>query len=174
MLHVRVVSPPGATEDLIGRLAADPGIRNLLVLPGAARHPDGDAVQFDLLDQFANWVLHELRAQIGDGSSIVIENVDASIAATGASAEPRNANVPPVWDLVEAKIRAGGEYPPSLFALLVIAGLIGAVGILTSGLAEQDGAGRRECAPALSACLANQVAALTTAGLKALAPWSSW
>jgi len=132
MLHVRVVSPPGATEDLIGRLAADPGIRNLIVLPGAARHPDGDAVQFDLLDQFANWVLHELRAQIGDGSSIVIENVDASIAATGASAEPRNANVPPVWDLVEAKIRAGGEYPPSFFALLVIAGLIGAVGILTN------------------------------------------
>ena len=47
MLHVRVVSPPGATDDLIGKLAADPGVRNLIVLPGAARHPDGDAVQFD-------------------------------------------------------------------------------------------------------------------------------
>jgi uncharacterized hydrophobic protein (TIGR00271 family) len=132
MLHVRVVSPPGTTEDLTGRLAADPGIRNLIVLPGAARQPDGDAVEFDLLDQFANRVLAELRARIGDVSSIVIENVEVSIAATGASAEPRSADVPPVWDLVEAKIRAGGRYPPSFFALLVIAGLIGAVGILTN------------------------------------------
>ena len=37
-----------------------------------------------------------------------------------------------MWDIVEAKIRAGGQYPPSFFALLVIAGLIGAVGILTN------------------------------------------
>ena len=34
--------------------------------------------------------------------------------------------------MVEAKIRAGGQYPPSFFALLIIAGLIGAVGILTN------------------------------------------
>ena len=132
MLHVRVVSPPDATEELIGRLADDPGVRNLIVVPGAARQPDGDAVQFDLLDQFANRVLRELRAQIGAVSSIAIQRVDVSIAAAGASAEPRTADVPPVWDLVEANIRAGGAYPPSFFALLIIAGLIGAVGILTN------------------------------------------
>jgi hypothetical protein len=45
---------------------------------------------------------------------------------------PRFADVPPVWDIVEAKIRADGQYPLSFFALLVIAGLIGAVGILTN------------------------------------------
>ena len=147
MLHVRVVSPPGATEGLVEKLAADPGIRNLIVLPGAARHPDGDAVQFDLLDQFANQVLQELRAQLGDVSSIAIENVDVSITATAAEGDSgalrdsggrrpggraRFADLPPVWDIVEAKIRAGGQYPPSFFALLVIAGLIGAVGILTN------------------------------------------
>ena len=37
-----------------------------------------------------------------------------------------------MWELVEANIRAGGQYPLSFFALLVIAGLIGAVGILTN------------------------------------------
>ena len=37
-----------------------------------------------------------------------------------------------MWELVESNIRAGGEYPPSFYALLVIAGLIGAVGILTN------------------------------------------
>jgi uncharacterized hydrophobic protein (TIGR00271 family) len=152
MLHVRVMSPPGATEELIGKLAADPGVRNLVVLPGAARHPDGDAVQFDLLDRFANPVLQELRAQVGSVGSIAIENVDVSITATGtpddtatadadgskdqgrssAGRRPRFVDLPPVWELVEANIRAGGEYPPSFFGLLVIAGLIGAVGILTN------------------------------------------
>jgi len=37
-----------------------------------------------------------------------------------------------VWEMVEATIRAGAVYPPSFFALLAIAGLIGAVGILTN------------------------------------------
>lgn len=135
MLHVRVVSPPAATGGLLERLAADPGVRNLIVLPGAARHPDGDALQFDLLDQFANPVLHALRRQIGGGGSICVESVDATITAGPADPggrRPRYADLPPVWDLVEAKIRAGGQYPPSFFALLVIAGLIGAVGILTN------------------------------------------
>jgi uncharacterized hydrophobic protein (TIGR00271 family) len=136
MLHVRVVSPPGATEELIEKLAADPGIRNLILLPGAARHPDGDAVQFDLLDQSANRVLQRLRAQIGRDGSIAIEYVDVSITATAAPGTPAGrpglADVPPVWDIVEAKIRADGQYPLSFFALLVIAGLIGAVGILTN------------------------------------------
>ena len=142
MLHVRVVSPPGATGDLIERLSAASGIRNLVVLPGAALHPDGDAVQFDLLTQFANPVLQELRARAGNVSSIVIENVDVSIIETGdpgdpgvhphASARPHFGELPPVWELVEAKIRAGGQYPPSFLALLIIAGLIGAVGILTN------------------------------------------
>ena len=134
MLHVRVVSPPGATEELIEKLSADPGIRNLIVLPGAARHPDGDAVQFDLLTRFANPVLQELRAHAGTVSSIVIENVDASITARRKTlrGRPHFGELPPVWELVEANIRAGGQYPPSFFALLVIAGLIGAVGILTN------------------------------------------
>ena len=142
MLHVRVVSPPGATEELIERLAADPGIRNLILLPGAARHPDGDAVQFDLLDQSANRVLQRLRAQLGPDGSIAIEYVDVSITAAATPANTattgtpagrtRLADVPPVWDIVEAKIRADGQYPLSFFTLLVIAGLIGAVGILTN------------------------------------------
>jgi uncharacterized hydrophobic protein (TIGR00271 family) len=136
MLHVRVVSPPGATEELIEKLAADPGIRNLILLPGAARHPDGDAVQFDLLDQSANRVLQRLRTQLGSDGSVAIEYVDVSITATAAPGAPAGrpglADVPPVWDIVEAKIRADGQYPLSFFTLLVIAGLIGAVGILTN------------------------------------------
>jgi uncharacterized hydrophobic protein (TIGR00271 family) len=136
MLRVRVVSPPSSTERLVDRLAADPGIRNLVVLPGAARRPTGDAVQFDLLTQFANPVLRELRTlSFGESGSVVVEDVDATDtppADGSASGNARFGEIAPVWEIVEAKIRAGGVYPPSFFILLIIAGLIGAVGILTN------------------------------------------
>jgi uncharacterized hydrophobic protein (TIGR00271 family) len=134
MLHVRVVSPPGSTDHLIERLSADPGVRNLVVIRGAARRPDGDAVQFDLRTRFANPVLRELRAQVQDHGSVVIQSVDAAIDGPGEPGDhgERNGEIPPVWEMVESKIRAGGEYPFSFYALLVIAGLIGAVGILAN------------------------------------------
>ena len=46
MLHVGVVSPAPLTEQLSGRLAAAPGVRNVLVRTGAARPtpaPDASA-----------------------------------------------------------------------------------------------------------------------------------
>jgi uncharacterized hydrophobic protein (TIGR00271 family) len=136
MLHVRVVSPPGLTKHLVEQLSADPGIRNLLVLPGAARRPRGDAVQFDLLSRLANPVLRELRdIPASDGGSVVIESVDAALdsgAEAAAAAKARHRELAPVWTMVEARIRADGVYPPSFFVLLICAGLIGAVGILTN------------------------------------------
>jgi len=41
-------------------------------------------------------------------------------------------DIAPVWDVVEAKIRSDAVYAPSFYILLAIAGLIGAVGILTN------------------------------------------
>jgi hypothetical protein len=61
MLHVRVVSPPSVTGRLIGRLAGLTGVRNLIVLEGAAQRPDGDAVLFDLDQGAANPVFRALR-----------------------------------------------------------------------------------------------------------------
>src|SRR5271165_7660941 len=41
-------------------------------------------------------------------------------------------DIAPVWDIVEARIRSDAVYAPSFYVLLAIAGLIGAVGILTN------------------------------------------
>jgi uncharacterized hydrophobic protein (TIGR00271 family) len=95
-----------------------------------------DAVQFDVPSRSANAVLGHLQAIRDEhGSSIAVENVDAIIG------EPRGAaakfgfvqrDAAPVWAVVEAGIRANASYAPSFFTLLAIAGLIGAVGILTN------------------------------------------
>jgi len=136
VFHVRIASPPDVTGRLVETLAADPGVLNLVVLRGAARRPDGDAVQFDLRTGSANPVFRQLRDLHLDGQGVVmVEAVDATITSPDGPADRRRpylGEVAPVWEMVEASIRAGGTYAPSFFGLLVIAGLIACVGILTN------------------------------------------
>jgi uncharacterized hydrophobic protein (TIGR00271 family) len=145
VLHIEVVSQPAATPRLIARLAADPGVLNLVVLPGAAvahaasagpGSPAGDAVQFDVTVASANAVLAQLR-QLGtdSGRPIIVETIDAALADGPRRPAWRpvfHADRAPVWDLVHARIGDEANYTPSFFALLIFAGLIGACGILTN------------------------------------------
>src|SRR3954454_5735967 len=136
MLHVRVVSPPPLTAELAGWLAAEPGVDKVLVHPGAARRPQGDAVQFDVRQGSANDVFARLRALgLGGAGPISVEHVDAALTGRGESRSGSGAlrrERAPVWEMVEATIRAGEEYAPSFYVLLTVAGLIAAVGILTN------------------------------------------
>ena len=136
MLHVRVVSPQDLTPRLVSALHAEPGVHNLVVLPGTARRPDGDAVQFDLLNESANPVLRQLRSlQLNTRGSVMIGEVNVALASPHNATETRRyarRERIPVWAVVEGTIRANATYPPSFYILLVIAGLIAAVGILTN------------------------------------------
>ena len=136
MIHLRVVSPPDITSALVPVLDDEPAVMNLTVLPGAVRSPDGDAVHFDVLHGAANEVIGRLRdLGLEQRGSIVLENVDTSISALAdrvAARRGRFQQFTPVWAEVEARITMEGTFPPSWYALLVIAGLIGAVGILTN------------------------------------------
>jgi uncharacterized hydrophobic protein (TIGR00271 family) len=136
VLHIRVVSPAELTDRLLGRLAAEPGVANLIVSRAAAARPDGDAVQFDVLNSSANLVLGQVKELGLDRvSSVVVEPVEATIPDPPPQATRRRSfhgERAPVWDLVEARIRRDAQYAPSFFALLALAGLIGACGILTN------------------------------------------
>jgi uncharacterized hydrophobic protein (TIGR00271 family) len=134
MLHVRVVSPAALTGSLTDQLAAAPGVQNLVVRPGAARRPPGDAVQFDVRNEAANPVFKALR-DLGldrDGAVICVERVDATLTDRTRGHGALRQETAPVWEMVEAAIRQGEAYAPSFYVLLGIAGLIGAVGILTN------------------------------------------
>jgi uncharacterized hydrophobic protein (TIGR00271 family) len=64
-----------------------------------------------------------------------VERVDAALTGHAPMAEDHGAlrhEKAPVWEMVEAAIHAGEAYAPSFYILLAIAGLIGAVGILTN------------------------------------------
>jgi hypothetical protein len=102
-------------------------------------------VQFDLRPGSANPVFRQLRDLRQAGLSLVmVETVDAPLAEPEQAPAParprrhrigeriRHGELAPVGEMAEARIRAGAVYPPSFFALLVIAALIAAVGILTN------------------------------------------
>jgi uncharacterized hydrophobic protein (TIGR00271 family) len=138
MLHVRVVSPAAQTAALASSLAAEPGVSSLIVTPGAASRPAGDSITFDLSDVAANQVFALLRERGLDADGTVsVQRVAAALTRNGHSGAGHGLGalrreVAPVWELVEAGIHGGGTYALSFYLLLAIAGLIGAVGILTN------------------------------------------
>ncbi|MFD6421853.1 DUF389 domain-containing protein [Streptomyces sp. NPDC060198] len=136
LIHLRAVSPPGLTDRVVALLADDPSVLNLIVQPGAARNPDGDAIACDILTGGANEVLRELRdIRLDQFGSIVVEPVDMAFsgrAEEGGREELGSPARAPVWEQVEARIRAEARYPPSFYLYLVVAGLIGSVGIVTN------------------------------------------
>jgi len=136
VIHVRVISPPDLTPSVLEALESDTGVVSLVVVKGAARSPVGDAVEFDVINAETNRVLDQLHGlELHRFGSIAIDNVDAFLSERADQAERSEsslANLSPIWQEAETRIRALGNYPPSWFALLTIAGLIGAVGILTN------------------------------------------
>ncbi|GAA5700416.1 hypothetical protein AQJ43_06850 [Streptomyces avermitilis] len=136
MIHVRAVCPPDLTERTMALLSAEPCVLNLVLQTGGVRNPDGDAIECDVLTGAANEVLRGLRALgLEHDGSIVLDPVDMvfSERAARTGAERLGARLrAPVWEQVEARIRAEGRYPPSFYLFLVIAGIIGAVGIITN------------------------------------------
>lgn len=136
MLHVRVMSPAESTGRLAEALAAEAGVHNLTVLPGAARGPDGDAVCFDVRQGAANPVFSLLRKlRLDRPGAVTVARVDTVLTGlprpAGEVGSPRR-EITPVWELVNATIRANAVYAPSFFILLAIAAVIAAVGILTN------------------------------------------
>ncbi len=139
MLHVRAVSPASLSAEVVDLLVAADGVANLVVQPGAGQRPVGDAISFDVHDADANQVLGDMRRLgLDRRGTISIVHLDAALSAARAPAADRRKlrvlrpESAPVWDLVTARIESGAEYAPSFYLLLTLAGLIGAVGLLTN------------------------------------------
>ena len=134
MLHIRVVTPPALTGDLTDWLGNHPGVAGIVVHPGAARRPPGDAVHFDIRQAAANEVFERLRRMGLDAAAPSASSRSTRPWRPSASraAPVRSSGSGARLGAGGGGIRAGSEYPPSFYVLLTIAGLIAAVGILTN------------------------------------------
>ncbi|MFC8228501.1 DUF389 domain-containing protein [Streptomyces sp. NPDC057287] len=136
MIHVRAVSPPDLTERVEELLSGSPYALNLIVQRGAARRPDGDSVSCDVPTGAANELLRGLRELgVDRRGSLAIDQVGMAFSGRASQEATRRLGAlagAPVWEQVEARIRSEGRYAPSFYLYLVIAGLIGSVGIVTN------------------------------------------
>lgn len=133
MLALRLISPPELTAQLLDVLHRQPGATHLVRLPGAAVEPPGDLLLADLAREAVSDVVGALQAAGGDRCSITLETVDTTLSRSADAAEraaPGRGVDAVVWEEVAARTGEESELSASFLALLVIATLLAAVGVL--------------------------------------------
>ena len=65
MIHLRLVVPRSRSGPVVDFLVADDRVTGVVVLPGAGRDPEGDAVLCDVARESASDVLATLRRRTG-------------------------------------------------------------------------------------------------------------
>ena len=61
MIHLRVVSPPDRTDEVLKLLTDDPATCNIVRMSDASHRPDGDVVTADVAREDASVIVSDLR-----------------------------------------------------------------------------------------------------------------
>jgi uncharacterized hydrophobic protein (TIGR00271 family) len=135
MIHLRLVVPEQTRPGVVDLLQDDPGVTNVILLPGAGLDPVGDVILCDVAREVASAVLQQLHdLDLDQLGSIAIEEVDASVSSGALRAERAAPGSPDdgiVWDLVESRALADARASWSFFAFLCVATAIAAAAVLT-------------------------------------------
>jgi uncharacterized hydrophobic protein (TIGR00271 family) len=136
MYRIRLASPTHGTHHILEVLGASHGAVNVSVLTGSGRFPDGDVIECYLQPEIADEVIRELRElDPRRRGPITVEKVETAVIRSHQEMiKPMvsDREIAPVWEVVDATIRANATYPVSFYLLMVAAGLIAATGILTN------------------------------------------
>ncbi len=134
MLQLRLVVPTSCREAVEQFLVDDPRTTNVVVLLGAARDPEGDAVTCDVAREGASDVLATLRELgLDDGGTVAIQEVAASPSKPARAAEraaPGSPDDGVVWDLVTDAAYEGVRSSWTYYAFLTLATMIAAVAVV--------------------------------------------
>jgi uncharacterized hydrophobic protein (TIGR00271 family) len=132
VLHLRLISPPARTDDVMTVLGTCSGVTNVVVLPGAARAPEGDLVLCDVAREAANEVICRLDWLREEGS-IAAEQVDlalSSAADAAVEAAPGEPDDAVVWEELAQKVAADSRMTWAYLAFLAIATQLAGIGVL--------------------------------------------
>ncbi len=135
MVHLRIVVPSDRSEKVLGLLETAPSTCNLVYLPDAARQPRGDVVLCDVAREDASIVIEDLKELgVARDGSIALEQIDSQISDVAKRAERAAWGVPSdavVWEEVEARTSESSELGGNFLVFMILACLIGSVGIFT-------------------------------------------
>jgi uncharacterized hydrophobic protein (TIGR00271 family) len=135
VIHLRLIVPADRSEDVVGYLRSDERVTHVVVWPGAAVDPPGDAVACDVAREAASDVIATLKAMglSGGAGAIAIEEVAATSSRAAALAEraaPGAGEDGIVWDVVLGRARADAESSWAFYAFLCLATTIAAIAVV--------------------------------------------
>lgn len=136
MLHPRIITPPDLTATVLRELADDPGVTHITADRGAARQPPGDLVSCDLVRASVNLPIRRLRsAGVTERGGITMAELE-TVISTAADRAQQQILAPEidtiVWEEVAARTSDDSEFSLSFGVLMVLAGIIAAIAILTN------------------------------------------
>jgi uncharacterized hydrophobic protein (TIGR00271 family) len=134
VLQVRVVCPEDLTEAVLARLRGEVGAATLSLQRGGGIVPAGDVIICDLARERANAVLEDLHdLGIDTRGAISIVTIDAAPSRRARRAEREapghEADALP-WDVIEDSARDDAQLATSFLALMALAAVIAAIGIV--------------------------------------------
>jgi uncharacterized hydrophobic protein (TIGR00271 family) len=136
MLHLRIITPPDLTAALLEELDDDPGVTHITADRGAATQPPGDLVSCDVVRASVNPLLRRLRsAGVTEHGGITLTEPEAviSAAADRAQAEILTPEIDTiVWEEVAARTSDDSVFSVSFGVLMVLAGIIAAIAVVTN------------------------------------------
>jgi len=134
VIHLRLIVPRRHSDEVVAYLRDDDRVTHVLVWPGAAVDPPGDAMSCDVAREAASDVIATLKGMgLSGGGAIAIEEVAATSSRSAARAEaaaPGAGEDGIVWDVVLARARADAESSWAFYAFLCLATTIAAIAVI--------------------------------------------
>ncbi|MFG2940974.1 DUF389 domain-containing protein [Streptomyces sp. NPDC048282] len=134
MLHLRLITPPDDTDDVVRLIEKTVGTAHLVVLPGAARNPAGDVVLCDVAREAGDELIAALRAlDLDRTGSIAVENIDLSLSHRADKAEaeaPGEGADAVLWEGLTEATHEESTLSVTYVAFLVLATMIAACGVV--------------------------------------------
>lgn len=134
MLHLRLIVPSGATDDVVRLIERTVGATHLVVLPGAARNPVGDVVLCDVAREAGDELLTALRASgLEETGSIAVENIDLSLSRRADKAEeeaPGEGADAVLWEHLAEATHEESTLTVTYVAFLAVATMLAACGVM--------------------------------------------
>ncbi|MEU6842547.1 DUF389 domain-containing protein [Streptomyces sp. NPDC046716] len=134
MLHLRLITPADATDDVVRLIEKTVGTTHLAVLPGAARDPAGDVVMCDVAREAGDELLARLRELgIAESGAITVENIDLSLSLRADKAErdaPGEGADAVLWDQLTEATHEESTLSFTYVAFMLIATMIAACGVV--------------------------------------------
>ncbi|MFE7134797.1 DUF389 domain-containing protein [Streptomyces sp. NPDC057638] len=134
MLHLRVITPPDRTAQVVALMEQSVGTAHLVVLPGAAHDPRGDLVQCDVAREAADELITALRAlRLDEDGAITVDTLDLCLSRRAERAEeeaPGEGADAVLWEQLADATHEESTLSVTYIAFMSLATMIAACGVV--------------------------------------------